>query len=181
MIKQTEREKAIVGTFKAGQPMQWIGNEWGISRERIRQILKKAGVSRSQGGASERRRRRTALHLEAKNQSCIEKHGMVWPAYRSLLCIGKGMQNAGIRRERTPIGAFARQRQNARKRGIEWKLTLGEWWDIWTSSGKWSERGRGRGYVMARIGDVGAYAPGNVKIITQVQNMDEYYERKFSP
>lgn len=67
--------------------------------------------------------------------------------------------------------AYAFQRRNAKNRGIAWKLTLEEWWEIWKSSGKYEERGRNRGqYVMARVGDQGAYERGNVEIQTHSQN-----------
>lgn len=78
-----------------------------------------------------------------------------------LVQLGKEM---AVNRERTPTGAFARQRQNARQRGIPWNLSLDEWWAVWESSGKWHLRGRGSGYVMSRYGDKGAYQTGNVFI-----------------
>jgi hypothetical protein len=70
--------------------------------------------------------------------------------------------------------AYARQKQNAKRRGIEWRFTLGSWWLVWESSGKWGLRGRGDGrFVMARIGDVGAYEPSNVYICTHNENSQE--------
>lgn len=74
----------------------------------------------------------------------------------------------------TAFGAFLKQRQSAKWRGIDFRLTFAEWLSIWEASGHLSERGRRRGqYVMARFGDRGPYAVGNVKIITQVQNSQE--------
>jgi hypothetical protein len=62
----------------------------------------------------------------------------------------------------------------ARQRGIEFLLTMEEWVTIWRESGHLHERGRGRGkYVMARYGDQGPYAVGNVKIITHSENCSE--------
>lgn len=69
---------------------------------------------------------------------------------------------------------FLRQRCKAKQRGIEWLLTFDEWWAIWTESGHWQERGHNFGcYVMARHGDVGPYAVGNVSIITHSQNISD--------
>lgn len=66
---------------------------------------------------------------------------------------------------------YAAQRHSARKRGIAFLLTFDEWLDLWIKSGKWSNRGRYRGnYCMARFGDKGPYAIGNVEIITFEQN-----------
>ena len=54
---------------------------------------------------------------------------------------------------------------------IEFKLTFAEWFDIWTNSGKWHLRGRGKGkYVMSRKDDLGHYAVDNVKIILSTEN-----------
>jgi hypothetical protein len=68
-----------------------------------------------------------------------------------------------IRKLRT---AYNVQRNDAKKRGIEFLLTFSEWLDIWVSSGHLHERGRKKGqYCMARKGpDIGPYAVGNVRI-----------------
>jgi hypothetical protein len=74
---------------------------------------------------------------------------------------------------------YSVQRGHARYRGIPFVLTFDEWKAIWEESGHLSERGRNRDqYVMARIGDRGPYAVGNVKIITFVENVSE---QVFSP
>ena len=63
-----------------------------------------------------------------------------------------------------PFYKYRIHRQNARARGIPFRLTFEQWWRIWQRSGKWKQRGkidergkRGRGYCMARPGDQGAY------------------------
>jgi hypothetical protein len=73
---------------------------------------------------------------------------------------------------KSPRGLFNRQKMNAAHRGIEFLLTFEEWMRVWT--GKLPSRGRS-GYVMARIGDSGPYAVGNVKIITTQENCKEYW------
>lgn len=70
--------------------------------------------------------------------------------------------------------AFLRQRASAFHRGVGWALTFEEWVGIWLDSGKWWERGRGRGkYVMARTGDRGPYKVGNVRIDLHENNARE--------
>lgn len=75
---------------------------------------------------------------------------------------------------------FNEQRRRARQRGIEWRLTFAEWWGVWKESGLWEQRGRKRGTsaVMARIGDIGAYAKGNVRIVTLAENFAESWISK---
>lgn len=72
----------------------------------------------------------------------------------------------------SPYKKFYLQRYRAGQRGIEWKLTFDEWWAIWTASGKWEQRGIYDGqFCMARHGDIGPYAVGNVEIITGNANV----------
>lgn len=69
---------------------------------------------------------------------------------------------------------FWRHIGNARMVGTEFLLTFEEWINIWLDSGHLEERGHCRGqYVMARFGDKGPYAVGNVKIITAEENCSE--------
>ena len=67
--------------------------------------------------------------------------------------------------------AFYTQKSCAKRRGIKWELTFDQWLLLWIESGCLAQRGGGpEQYVMARIGDRGPYAVGNVKIITGRQN-----------
>jgi hypothetical protein len=67
---------------------------------------------------------------------------------------------------------FYVQRTKAVSRGIRFLLTFEQWRDIWTESGHWHERGRGKAnYVMARKGHAGPYEVKNVRIITQAQSI----------
>lgn len=64
------------------------------------------------------------------------------------------------------------QRAQAKHRNIPFLLTFEEWFKIWLDSGHLHERGCRRGqYVMARFGDKGPYAVGNVAIITSADNL----------
>jgi len=69
---------------------------------------------------------------------------------------------------------YDKHKSHAKEREIEFLLTFDEWMKIWIDSGHWHERGATRGkYVMARIGDVGPYQVGNVKIILHEENLSE--------
>lgn len=64
-----------------------------------------------------------------------------------------------------PIASYVDQRNNAKRRGVEWRMNLVQWWTIWQRSGRWSERGRGsQFYCMCRKDDVGPYSIDNVFI-----------------
>ena len=71
---------------------------------------------------------------------------------------------------------FQSQRWRAQQRGITWKLTFEEWFEIWINSGYWDQRGRGANdYCMSRYGDIGAYEVGNVFIQTNAENIKQMW------
>ena len=72
----------------------------------------------------------------------------------------------------SPKGQYAKHKENARRRGIDFELTFDQWWAIWEKSGRWNNRGNRKGrYVMSRLNDVGPYAIGNVFIATFSSNV----------
>lgn len=74
----------------------------------------------------------------------------------------------------SPRGKYKQQKDNADARGVPWELTYSQWCEIWDASGHWDERGNyAEGYVMARHGDEGPYAVGNVRIAPHVENVAE--------
>lgn len=71
---------------------------------------------------------------------------------------------------------FWSQRAQAKARGVPFLLTFEEWLAWWEAfSPNWRElRGRGRGkFVMARLGDKGPYALGNIEPKLHEANMAE--------
>jgi hypothetical protein len=79
-----------------------------------------------------------------------------------------------ITKQTSPKRRFWQQRQQARGRNIEWKLTFEEWWAIWQQSGKWEYRGCKKGqYCMSRKGDIGPYATDNVFIQLHSNNISD--------
>ena len=61
------------------------------------------------------------------------------------------------------LRAFRAHKSGAKRRGIDFRFSLPEWWDWWRTGNRWARRGRDRGgLVMARPRDRGAYEPGNV-------------------
>lgn len=162
----------MAAMFMAGKTLAEIGELYGVTRERVRQLVKKHhGLVGSDGGSRVNADRRRAVNVAKKDAKSIAKHGCTHAQYLELLQVGKRMQAEGFGFARCPTGAFASQRMNALRRGISWDLKLWDWWQIWQRSGKWEERGRSKGgYVMCRFGDVGAYEVGNVYIATTEHN-----------
>lgn len=169
-----KRAEVMVALYRDGYTLQEIGTQFGITRERARQLMSKHfGVSAVNGGkhvlAEQTRAKRTRT-LDAR---CFRVHGCSFAQWKQLKLIGDEMRAAGRGKYQTPIYAFRNQRNNSANRGIAWDLTLWQWWTIWEQSGHWAERGRGQGYVMCRTGDVGPYSVGNVFIAKAAENSSE--------
>ncbi len=166
------RAEAMAAMYKAGKTLAEIGEIYGLTRERVRQIISKLHrLSAGDGGAAVRSKIDRDRRRAAREAECYRRHGCSTKQLRELRKIGRDMMAAGVSRERTPLGAFSRQKCSAtRHRGIEWKLLFWEWWTIWQQSGHWEDRGRGHGYMMCRFGDAGAYEVGNVYIATGIHN-----------
>lgn len=58
---------------------------------------------------------------------------------------------------------YKEHKHNAKKRNVEFLITFQEWYDWWSATGKWDQRGQGSDkYCMCRVNDKGPYAIGNI-------------------
>lgn len=170
--RDLQRDRDIAAMFKSGRTLQEIGNEFKVSRERVRQIISRQGIHREDGG----------LHVKLFSEERYRPTPTYRPELRCFTTYGCSIEAvAAIDGEAprgspsSPSGKFRTQKRSAKTRGIEWKITLPEWWRIWHESGKWTLRGRGKGYCMARVGDTGPYSTDNVEIKTIGENFSESY------
>lgn len=162
--KPDTREYQMAALYTRGETLQEIGTEFGITRERVRQLLAKFfNISRKDGGQSKRSAHKLSRFEERRNAKSQARWGCSWVDYVKLRTLRK------------PVQAFGRQKTNAILRGIEWNLTLWQWWTIWQESGHWDDRGVGRGYCMCRKGDQGSYSVDNVYIATGIKNIQDYW------
>lgn len=169
------RELRMKALYKDGKTLEQIGQIYGVSRERVRQLLTKHFNLRADGGGQHVQAERSlARRLAKRDAASLAKWGCTYSEYAAL----RDMNKESERPCRRPVRAFCSQRNNARSRGIAWEMTLAQWWAIWQSSGKWSERGRGNGYVMCRYGDAGPYAVWNVSIAPGYENSFEASKKK---
>jgi DNA-binding CsgD family transcriptional regulator len=171
--EKNSREEAMEAMYRGGKTLEEIGSAFGVSRERVRQLLKKyCKVSGCDGGQAVSSALRQVKAKAKRDADSLRRHGCTYDQYRSLVTIGAAQKREGSRTQNTtPTGAFLSQRRNALSRGIDWNITLWDWWLVWEKSGKWESRGRGKDcYVMCRFLDEGAYEVGNVYIATQSHN-----------
>lgn len=148
----SNRDELMEALYRSGRTLQQVGDEFDLTRERVRQVLAARGLNGNDGGQAVMARARAKAKRKRREEKCLKEKGLPLFEYETLLDMGKRMMEDGLHRDRTPIGAYCRQRQNADQQGYDWDLSLGEWWEIWEESGKWEKRGlRSEGYVLARI------------------------------
>jgi transposase len=155
-IKRSDtRADEMAVLYRDGHTLEEIGQRYGLTRERVRQLLTKYhGISRRDGGNKVRSVRRLVEHDAKRDQRYLAKYGCTFAQWQGL-----------IREPRNPTRAYIEQRRNAHTRNIGWELTLWQWWTAWQESGHWHERGRGQhGYMMSRK-RAGPYAPDNLLFV----------------
>lgn len=164
MTFDRQKHTTIANQFKAGRSAQDIASEYGVTRERIYQILRRQGVTGKHGGQAVR----TSIRRNAVAAERAERHLELYGCTKKQLDEVRGMRSGkGV----NPLTAFTYQRNHARYRGIPWELKFWDWWQIWQASGKWAQRGREQGsFCMCRRGDTGPYAKDNVYISTADHN-----------
>lgn len=171
--KDGARVARMCRLYSEGHTLQQIGTVYGITRERVRQIVTTAGMKKEEGGVAKRgadkAARIEAARMARLNRVTLADLGCDFP---TLLALNDGKRKHA---KGSVAQTFLRQRINAKHRGIEWRLTFPEWHAIWAASGRYEDRGRhADGYVMARIQDFGPYAAWNVYITTARQNVTDY-------
>lgn len=177
MAFDIDRAQTMATMFREGRTLQQIGDVYRLTRERVRQIIKRMGVVRNDGGVSLRgaiNRAQRRSRIKARRDARY----MAWLGcdYETALDINGG---ESCHKDGTIVAAYHNQKNAAKYRGIAWELTLVEWLVVWELSGHLSERGRGADkYVMARKGDEGPYALDNVYITTCAQNGRDYQSRR---
>lgn len=171
-----DREKEMLALLKNGKSLQEVGDVFNLTGERVRQLVKKYFAHTSKD--SVRGLIRAVVRIDAIKDMEIKANKKYFDSYGvSKECLIE--INDSIKRGiGTPAYYFSQQKKNALNRGKEFNLTLKEWWDIWQESGKYSLRGIGKGYCMARWGDSGGYEVGNVYICTMAQNSSDSYITK---
>jgi DNA-binding CsgD family transcriptional regulator len=174
----SERNREMVELYKSGMTLESIGMKHGLTKERIRQILRKMAVPADVGGQavamlisySERKTKRQE-RAEFVEKRCFANFGC---SLEVLTAINGGI--SAYKTAGTASYSYLQQKENSEKRGIDFRLTFPEWWDVWQESGHWEQRGRGKDkYCMSRIADSGAYELGNIEIITGGQNSSYSY------
>lgn len=158
MRNQQEKYTRVETLFRSGMTMREVAEKTGLSAEGVRKILARLGVSASEGGIAAKKQKKQARLEAERDEKYLSKYGCTYAEFKSVC----GHHTEGMK---SPFRAFTYQRNNAVDRGIEWDLKFWDWYQIWSESGKWEQRGKGANcYCMSRKGDEGPYRVGNVYI-----------------
>ena len=172
-LRALPRVKRMIKMYLSGKTQAQVADHFGVTRQRVQQCFIREGIDRAAGGAHLVAKRKADKAEKARDARYLKRYGCTYREHRLLVQMGKLTT-----RDRSPIGAFVRQKTNARLRGIGWELKLWEWWTIWQESGQWEKRGRGHSFCMARNGDVGPYSKKNVYICTCAKNASDHHKFK---
>jgi transposase len=124
----SERNREMVELYKSGMTLESIGMKYGITRERVRQILRKMAVPADVGGqavamlvsCSERKTKRQE-RAEFVEKRCFANFGCSLEVLTAI--------NGGISAYKTAGTAsynYLQQKANSEKRGIDFRLTFPE-------------------------------------------------------
>lgn len=159
--KADPRSAPMAELYRSGKSLREIGELFGLTRERVRQLISKDfGINRTGGGAHITALNKKADKVERQEARCQRLYGCSVEQRIHLANIGATRK-------------FRSHRGGAASRGIPFEFNLWQWWMVWQQSGKWESRGKGQGYSMCRKGDVGPYAAGNVFIGLSTNNSSE--------
>jgi len=163
---------AMAKLYRQGLSHRAIGERYGVTRERVRQILRdRFGFDATSSGRVEHLRLDRDRRAVARDKRYIARYGCTFAQYAELIAVGRLMVDQGAPFCRTPTGAWHSQRRSAMTRCIPWEISLWDWWMVWKCSGKWEQRGRGGRYMMCRFGDQGPYSLDNIYIATGAHNV----------
>lgn len=156
----------FVSLYKSGKTSSEISKKYGVSRQRVQQVLARYGIGRHDGGVFLRTEKRLEKLKIRRDERYKKIYGCSYDEW-------KDIQKPFNKYRRSPAYSYRNHKNLSRIRGIEFSLTLPEWWQIWRDSGKFEVRGKSKGqYVMSRKKDAGPYAIGNVRIITVEENSE---------
>lgn len=154
----------LIALYRQGETLRSIGKRYGITGERVRQLLKEHGVTYKHGGrhalAIARGAARDAEAQRRKDARALRTFGCT---HAEAIAANDGRK---LRDPSSFAYAFLVKRANARRdnKSIAWTLTLPEFRDAWAASGLPRGIGSHSGAVVLKDKSLG-YVSGNVVVV----------------
>ena len=159
--KDTTRDYDMCCLFRGGETLAEIGTHYDVTRERVRQILKRYGLTRKDGGASVQNNKikiEQAAILKIKHDKRAIKYGVSWEEYQ-VLRKRIGADNA---RRFQSMRAHVLAGNGGYKKNT-WEISLRDFVDVWDAAGCEVNQ---KGYCFARIDYTKGFTMDNLHIIT---------------
>lgn len=147
--------------YRSGATLSAIGDLYGLTRQRVQQLLSKYhGITAKDGGHYLLSQRKKSAVADLKDAAAMLRYGVTHDELIKMRKLGDTIREAGGKH---PIAIFTLQRAKTKFYGQEWGLSLKEWWRVWEESGMWWQYGR-PGYALMRKDTSLGFIPGNVEI-----------------
>lgn len=157
-----ERDCDMCNMFRDGIVLEEIGNKYNITRERVRQILRRHGLTRFDGGQHvitlQKKQKQDALRKERRTKRAA-KYGVTLEVFDKLAKRVSSHAMARFREIRWHVSAGT----YPYKKGVEWDLTLLDYANTWEKAGLEPAQ---RGYYFARKDLDKGYVKDNMQILT---------------
>ena len=168
-MSNAQRDQDMCQLYRSGKTVQEIGDLYGVTRERVRQIIKPYGLDGYSGGASvtaeANRKAREAKRNASREARAQAVYGC---SYAELMRINMGMQ---LTDHGSPAYFYFRDGCNAKKAGYILELSLPEWIAIYEKAGGVWNRGRFiDGLVLGRKDKALGYTADNLHVVTLAEN-----------
>ena len=157
------RNQEICIRYAAGETLATIGGSFSISSERVRKILKRFGLDKTNGGLAVRNRDKP--RKPPVEPYCLRVYG----------CTAEELGKFSLAERQ----AFLQQKTNVKRTDTAWLLSLPRWVEFWTRSRKWDERGQGPSkYGLSRIDPAGPFSTDNVRVVRNYESAMSGRNRK---
>lgn len=167
------RKQDMVALYKSGMTLQDIGNKYGMTRERVRQIIVKEGVTSKDGGktvqkiAKQKNENLLRAHQKQERTMKREAHHKKW-VEKNLENAIHEIEQAGLPhyREHIVCNSYIRIRLVRWHQHQEKYMNYIDWATVWRASGYFSmASGPEKGWCMTRIDHNAPWSVENAKIV----------------
>jgi hypothetical protein len=152
---------------QAGDTQQAIGADYKVTKQRIQQGLLARGITAADSPRITKQKQVLAETLEARMARYMPGVRCTKREYLTIVQV-----------EPKSIRAWRRFLRNADARDVAVEFTFPQWWAVWQESGRWEQRGVGKGYGMFRPDSTQPYKVGNADIRSGVEQASQIWVRR---
>lgn len=158
----TSRDKDMCERWVRGETLETIGAVYNVTRERVRQILKRYNHNAQTGGqhvAAERKRKLKAERIRARREKTAQREYGI--DYKTLVAL-KNKYGSDLANYYRVQSTHVKSGKYPYKPGIKWKINFKEYCDIWL---KYGLKPRTKGFCFARKDVTKDFTVDNIQIM----------------